>query len=227
MKIDNFEHIDNWQGIKDSTMNTIGKDTGVYPSSDWKRRLIMSEHSPIRRMKFYWRWLDLKYWVSVHISRHKIGIEHFVKTQRTDRTGVDRNDLPQGSLVNHACEADAQALINVSRKRLCFCASPETRKAWERVKESVAEVEPELASCMVKECVYRGFCPEMFPCGYSDTIQFKKELAEYRKGINKNGDTELEVYERQMNDAIRGLMTMYDVNDVIKIFRKNIGEALE
>ena len=227
MKIDNFEHIDNWQGIKDSTMNTIGKDTGVYPSSDWKRRLIMSEHSPIRRMKIYWRWLDLKYWVSVHISRHKIGIEHFVKTQRTDRTGVDRNDLPQGSLVNHACEADAQALINVSRKRLCFCASPETRKAWERVKESVAEVEPELASCMVKECVYRGFCPEMFPCGYSDTIQFKKELAEYRKGINKNGDTELEVYERQMNDAIRGLMTMYDVNDVIKIFRKNIGEALE
>ena len=227
MKIDNFEHVDNWQGIKDSTMNTIGKDTGVYPSSDWKRRLIMSEHSPIRRMKFYWRWLDLKYWVSVHISRHKIGIEHFVKTQRTDRTGVDRNDLPQGSLVNHACEADAQALINVSRKRLCFCASPETRKAWESVKESVAEVEPELASCMVKECVYRGFCPEMFPCGYSDTIQFKKELAEYRKGINKNGDTELEVYERQMNDAIRGLMTMYDVNDVIKIFRKNIGEALE
>ena len=227
MKIDNFEHIDNWQGIKDSTMNTIGKDTGVYPSSDWKRRLIMSEHSPIRRMKFYWRWLDLKYWVSVHISRHKIGIEHFVKTQRTDRTGVDRNDLPQGSLVNHACEADAQALINVSRKRLCFCASPETRQAWESVKESVAKVEPELASCMVKECVYRGFCPEMFPCGYSDTIQFKKELAEYRKGINKNGDTELEVYERQMNDAIRGLMTMYDVNDVIKIFRKIIGEALE
>lgn len=227
MKIDNFEHIDNWQGIKDSTMNTIGKDTGVYPSSDWKRRLIMSEHSPIRRMKFYWRWLDLKYWVSVHISRHKIGIEHFVKTQRTDRTGVDRNDLPQGSLVNHACEADAQALINVSRKRLCFCASPETRKAWERVKESVAEVEPELASCMVKECVYRGFCPEMFPCGYSDTIQFKKELAEYRKGINKNGDTEPEVYERQMNDAIKGLLTIYDVNDIIKIFRKNIGDALE
>ena len=227
MKIDNFEHIDNWQGIKDSTMNTIGKDTGVYPSSDWKRRLIMSEHSPIRRLKFYWRWVDIKYWVSVHLTRHKIGIEHFVKTQRTDRTGVDRNDLPQGSLVNHACEADAQALINISRKRLCFCASPETRKAWERVKESVAEVEPELASCMVKECVYRGFCPEMFPCGYSDTIQFQKELAEYRKGINKNGDTELEVYERQMNDAIKGLMTMYDVNDVIKIFRKNIGEALE
>ena len=227
MNIDIFKHEDNWQDVKDATMNTIGKDTGVYPSSQWKRRLIMSEHSPIRKLKFTWRWINLKYWVSTHFVRHKIGIEHFVKTQRTDRTGVNRDDLPQGSFVNHVCEADAQALINVSRKRLCFCASVETRQAWERVKSVVAEVEPELASCMVKECVYRGFCPEMFPCGYSETIQFQKELVEYRKGINKNGDTELEVYERQMNDAIKGLLTMYDVNDVIKIFRKNIGEALE
>lgn len=217
MKIDNFEHIDNWQGIKDSTMNTIGKDTGVYPKSDWKRRLIMSEHSPIRRLKFYWRWVDIKYWVSVHLVRHKIGMEHFVKTQRTDRTGIDRNELPQGALVNHACEADAQALINVSRKRLCFCASPETRQAWEAVKKSVAEVEPELASCMVKECVYRGFCPEMFPCGYSDTIQFQKELTEYRKGINKNGNTDEEVYKNQLRDAIRGLMINHDQIDVSKI----------
>lgn len=198
MKIDNFEHIDNWQGIKDSTMNTIGKDTGVYPSSDWKRRLIMSEHSPIRRLKFYWRWINIKYWVSTHFVRHKIGIEHFVKTQRTDRTGVDRNNIPQGALVNHACEADAQALINISRKRLCFCASPETRKAWEEVKKEVARVEPELASCMVKECVYRGFCPEMFPCGYSDTIQFQDELRVYRKGVNDKSDNILDTYKTNL-----------------------------
>ena len=227
MKIDNVEYSDKWQSVKNATMNTIGKDKGVYPSSDWKRRLIMSEHSPIRKISFAWRWVNIKYWVSVHMSRHKIGIEHFVKTQRTDRTGVDRDELPQGALVNHTCEADAQALINVSRKRLCFCASPETRSAWQKVKDEVATREPELASCMVKECVYRGFCPEMFPCGYSETIQFKKELAEYRQGINKNGDTELEVYERQMRDAIEGLSSICDVNDVIRIFRKNIGETVD
>ena len=125
----------------------------------------------------------MKYWVSVHLVRHKIGIEHWVATQRSDRTGVDRNDLPQGALVNHACEADAQALINISRKRLCNCASKDTRKAWQKVRDEVSNVEPELASCMVRECVYRGFCPEMFPCGYSKTDAFKKELAEYRKGF--------------------------------------------
>lgn len=182
MRIDNFKHEDNWQDIKDSTMNTIGKNTGKYPDSEWKRKLLLSEHSPIRRMKFYWRWLDLRYWVSVHFTRHKFGVDHFVATQRTDRTGVNRDELPQGALVNHGCEANAQALINISRKRLCHCASIETTQAWRAVKEEIAKVEPELASCMVKECVYRGFCPEMFCCGYVKTESFKRELDEYRKG---------------------------------------------
>lgn len=184
MQIDQFKHEDSWQDIKDSAMNTINKTTGKYPDAQWKRKLIMSEHSPIRRMKFYWRWKDLKSWVSVHMVRHKIGIEHWVSTQRSDRTGVSRDELPQGALVNHACEADAQALINISRKRLCSCASPETREAWALVREEVAKTEPELASCMVKECIYRGFCPEMFSCGYYKTEAFRKELEEYRKGIN-------------------------------------------
>lgn len=183
--IDIFKHEDNWQDVKDSTMNTIGKTTGKYPDSNWKRRLLLSEHSPIRRIKFYWRWKDIKYWVSVHFVRHKIGIEHWINTQRTDRTGIDRNDLPQGTPVNHASEADAQALINISRKRLCACASLETRQAWQEVKNEVAKVEPELARCMVKDCVYRGHCYEFVSCGYHKTEAFKKELEAYREGINE------------------------------------------
>ena len=185
MRIDIFKHEDNWQDIKDSTMNTIGKTTGSYPTSEWKRKLIMAEHSPIRRMHFYWRWVELKSWVSVHMVRHKFGIDHWVSTQRTDRTGIDRDHLEQGALVKHACEANAQALINISRKRLCSCASKETREAWQAVKDRVNEIEPELASCMVRECVYRGFCPEMQSCGFYKTEQFQKELAEYRRGINE------------------------------------------
>lgn len=185
MKVKLRDYIDNWQNIKNATMNTIGKEEGKYPNSEWKRRLIMSEHSPIRKLRIGWIWNDLKYWVSVHLVRHKYGIEHFVTTQRTDRTGITRDELPQASLVNHECEANAQALINISRKRLCHCASLETRQAWIEVKEEVAKVEPELASCMVKECVYRGFCPEMFTCGYHKTEAYQKELKEYRKGINE------------------------------------------
>ena len=190
MKVYLKHYRDYWQDIKDATMNTIGKNTGKYPTSEWKRNLILSEHSPIRKLKISWKWEQLKYWISVHIVRHKHGIEHFVSTQRTDRTNVNRDELPQNSLVNHECEANAQALINISRKRLCNCASLETRQAWQEVKNKVAEVEPELAKCMVRECVYRnGFCPEMFPCGYNKTETFEKELKDYletkKDNINK------------------------------------------
>lgn len=180
--IDKFEHQDNWQEIKDATMTTIGKTTGKYPTSEWKRKLIMSEHSPIRKLSFCWRWNGLPYFVSTHIVRHKVGIDHWVSTQRTDRTGEDRSVKPQSAPVNHECMANAQALLTISRKRLCNCASQETREAWQMVKNKVAEVEPELASCMVKECVYRGFCPEMFGCGFDKTEKFKKEREEYING---------------------------------------------
>ena len=39
MRIDIFEHNDNWQEIKNATMNTIGKNTGTYPNSEWKRKI--------------------------------------------------------------------------------------------------------------------------------------------------------------------------------------------
>lgn len=166
-------------------MNTIGKDSGVYPRSEWRRRLILSEHSPIRKIKISWRWLELPFWVSVHFVRHKFGIEHFISTQRSDRTGMDRNEMPQGALVGHECEANAQALINISRKRLCNNASKETRQAWQLVKDNIEKVEPELAHCMVRECIYRGFCPEMFSCKFDKTEKFKQELEEYRGGLSE------------------------------------------
>lgn len=180
MEIAWFRHEDNWQEVKDAAMNTVGKDKGVYPTSAWKKKILLSEHSPIRRMHFTWRWQDLPYWVSVHMVRHKVGIEHFVSTQRSDRTGITRDELPQGAPVSHECHANAQALITISRKRLCAAASPETRQAWQLVKDEVAKTEPELASCMVRECVYRGFCPELKCCGFVNTEAYKAEVEAYR-----------------------------------------------
>lgn len=79
-------------------------------------------------------------------------------------------------------EANAQALINMARKRLCSQASPETRHVMEAMKEEVAKQDPFVAEVMVKECVYRGFCPEMWGCGYDKTKQFQNEVEAYRKG---------------------------------------------
>lgn len=186
MKITGFKHDDNWVDVKNSALTTIQKDGGRYPDASWKKRMLMAEHSPIRMIRFTWKWEGLKSWVSAHIVRHWLGIEHRVRTQRTDRTGIDRDEIPQGVEVEHECEANAQALINISRKRLCNCAAFETRVAWEAVKAEIEKVEPELAKCMVRECIYRGFCPEYQSCGYANTDAYKKELKEYRSGINGN-----------------------------------------
>lgn len=180
MKAELINYTDNWQAVKDAAMNTIGKDAGKYPSSDWKRKMLLAEHSPIRLLTFTVRLTDIPYWVSVHLTRHKIGVEHFVSTQRTDRTGTDRNGLPQGALVSHTMRINAQALINISRKRLCMQASPETRVAWRMVVDAIGEREPEIKSVCVRECVYRGFCPEMKGCGYCGGIAYKAKREEYK-----------------------------------------------
>lgn len=172
-----------WGDVKASARTTIGKEgEGLAPSLDWKRTILLAEHSPIRKLHFSWKWLSLPYWVSVHFVRHKFGIEHWVSTQRTDRTGVDRTDKPQSAKVMHECEANAQAIINISRKRLCAHASNETRAAWLEVLEGIREQDEALFSCCVPECLYRGFCPEFKSCGYVRTEAYREKLKEYRKG---------------------------------------------
>lgn len=172
---------DRWQEVKNAAMNTIGKSNGKYPDWKWKRKILKAEHSPIRLLEMTIRIYDLPYWVSVHLVRHKIGIEHWVSTQRTDRTGICRDELPQGALVDHTIRLNAQALIAISRKRLCRQASPETRKAWEAVIAAVETVEPELAELCVPECVYRGHCTEMKSCGFSGSALYRSALAEYQE----------------------------------------------
>jgi len=184
MKVKILDYIDFWQSAKNSTMNTVGKDKGKYPDSEWKRRLLLSEHSPIRKIHISWKWKGLKSWVSVHFTRHKIGIDHFVSTQRTDRTGINRDIEPQGALVNHEVDANAQAIITISRKRLCTGASKETREAWKEFLFELKEVEPELVKCCVKDCIYRGYCYEFMSCNHHKTAEFQEELKAYREGIN-------------------------------------------
>ena len=154
-----------WKEVVDDCRATVGKDElGKEPSEQWKRRMLIAEHSPIRDIIIKWRWQNIKSWVATHWVRHKW--EKCVQTQREDRTGVPRDELPQGALVNFRGEANAQHLIDTMRKRLCFQASKETREYAEDFKQALHWVEPELADVLVPNCVYRGGCPEMKTCGY-------------------------------------------------------------
>ena len=177
-----------WQDVKDAAMNTIGTESGKYPTSAWKWKILMAEHSPIRVLWLRVRITDIPYWIANHFRTHKMGLinptdaEDFISTQRTDRTGVDRSKLPQDALVDYTIYANAHAFIAVSRKRLCNQAAPETRAVWSAVLEHVKAVEPELYAVCVPECIYRGFCPEMFPCGYAHKGAFEVRRIAYQTG---------------------------------------------
>ena len=152
-----------WQEVVDDCRATVGKgNLGKEPSRQFKRGILIAEHSPIRDIIVKWRWVDMPHWVTVHWVRHKW--EKFVRTQRSDRTGVDRTKLPQDEPQTFIGEANSQHLIDTMRKRLCFMASAETRKYAEDFKVELHSLEPEIADVLVPNCVYRGGCPEMDGC---------------------------------------------------------------
>ncbi len=154
-----------WAEVVDDCRSTVGKESlGHEPSPSFKRRILLAEHSPIRDIIFKWKWTNIKSWITVHWVRHKW--ECFVRSQRTDRTGVDRDKLPQDAPVDFTGEANVQSLIDTMRKRLCYQAAPETREYAEDLKAVITDVEPEIGGVLVPNCIYRFGCPEMTPCGY-------------------------------------------------------------
>lgn len=79
-------------------------------------------------------------------------------------------------------DMNAEAIINMSKKRLCAKASKETREIWEQVIAEVAKVDPDLALFCVKPCVFSGgICREHKCCGFNKTDLFQKQLNEYKK----------------------------------------------
>lgn len=158
-----------WQEVVDDCRSTVGKDELSHePSEKFKKSILLAEHSPIRDIIIKWRWRDMAHWVTVHWVRHKW--EKFVRTQRSDRTGVPRDKLPQDEPQTFTGEANVQHLIDTMRKRLCFQAANETREYAEDLKVAIHQVEAEISDVLVPNCVYRGFCPEMSPCGFWDSF---------------------------------------------------------
>jgi hypothetical protein len=128
-------------------------------------RMARCEHSPLRTQIYRIDIDQVKTKVSVHLVRHKIGVEHFVLSNRDDRGGAGDDEITRNTPVDHGMLINAQELIQMSRKRLCYNSHKETVATMMRIKSAVGMVEPELTPYMVPECVYRnGLCPELRMC---------------------------------------------------------------
>jgi hypothetical protein len=122
-------------------------------------------HSPVRTQIFEIILEDIPTFVSVHLVRHtKQHPQPFVTSHRIDRGGDGTED--RYTPVDMTIWANAEAILEMARLRLCHKASKETRDVmWEIVHE-IARVDPYLARHMVPSCVTQGgYCREPKPCG--------------------------------------------------------------
>lgn len=207
IKVTRFECVKpNWIRVVNAARRTWGKaPINHEPSDKFKRKILLAEHSPIRLLEYDFTIENIRQWTTTHLVRHHEGCEKFVHTQRQDindeiekitakvievlaDAGItndgwrERDYLFQGQGNDMDMTCNAQAFINISRKRLCKgCASPETRQAWEIVIAMLKEFDPILAEKCVPECLYRGFCPETDRCcGYVNSSLYNDRLKQYR-----------------------------------------------
>lgn len=172
-----------WQDVVDGCRVTVKKPPlGYEPSEEFKRSILIAEHEPIREIWIKWIWRSIKYWIAMHWKTHIWPGR--TNTQRTDRTGIDRNKLPQDEPVNFEGSANPQHLIDSWRKRMCYMASPETREYAEDFKIELRPIEPEISDVLVPNCVYRNGCPEMGSCmRWGLFVKWCKEHAHQHPGL--------------------------------------------
>lgn len=191
---------DDWVLIKNTCRSTVNRDPSEKePTDKFKKNLLIAEHSPIRLFEVFWRWKDIKYWVSTEWSRHKF--EKYISTQRNDRqSNYDRNEAPQASLVNFSGYANLQNLIDVWRKRLCYQATPEARELAEDFKKELHEKYPLESNVLVPNCVYRGGCPEITCCGFwQKFVKWCEENDKKIDTIQKRYDAYNEFFYQKVN----------------------------
>lgn len=81
-----------------------------------------------------------------------------------------------GAIIN------AEAIMNMSHKRLCTMASFETREIWGKVLHEISKVDSDLVKFCVMPCVANGgICREPKGCGYNKSEMCAKQIGEYRK----------------------------------------------
>lgn len=191
-----------WDFIKEGCMATIGKAAGKTPSKEWKRKLLICQHSPIRRGNISWKWSDIPFCIMGHVVRHHVGCTPYVSTSRADRTEIkDRSQRSQMDSVSMEMDANIQSLIDIAGRRLCMCADPTTRSYIEDLKEQIEKYDDTVSWAMVPQCVRAGGCCEPFgKCEYyknfaknltkeeqMDIMIRMNKYDEYRKTLKKRG----------------------------------------
>jgi len=164
----------NYSAMKKAMEYTSDKEINFTEKT--ANQMYNSQHSPIRTQRYLIELIEIPTFVSVHLVRHHVGIDHYVKSNREDRANVN-DTANRNTPVNHLMDLNAEALINIARKRLCFKASKETREVMEQIVLELSKQNDALANYLQPECWYRGGeCHEQKSCfvcnGYNYNLYY-------------------------------------------------------
>ena len=146
-------------GIEFSMKNTIESNLSL-------EKIYQCKHSPIRTQLFVVRLYGIPYEVAVHLRTHAaVGQLWIIGSERADRnTGKRDGNTDVFALLN------AQHLIEMSWKRLCFQSYTDTTRVMLKIKDAVKEIDPALAEHMVPHCLYINRCDELKSCRYYNRL---------------------------------------------------------
>lgn len=166
---------EDWERCKMLALNTEGKKyLGKEIPELWKEKILKAKHSPIRTLMFTIK-MEIPYYVSTHFVRHKIGVEHYVQSQRNDRQNkYDRDLAPQNSMVTHIMELNVEALMFMAARRLCGKADVTTRTVMTKICMEVNKTNPEIFLKLKPMCEVLHECPEFRTCGYWERVNTER-----------------------------------------------------
>ena len=137
------------------------------PSLELWHKMIISQHSSHRVVVYRVFCEDVPYFAHVHFVRHNLGVQFHVKSQRSEK---DRDNIPQGALIDMFFDANVQALIHIEQARLCYKADAAAQALMQKIKYALIlegdEYDRVLGNLLMKPCQwYPGYCSEPSPCG--------------------------------------------------------------
>lgn len=152
---------------KECAIGTEGKTLKTPPDEKWLRRIAIAQHSPIRELVYRFVLTDVPYWVLMELCRHHQGCEKYVQSSRNDRqSDFDRNAARQDMPRTMRFSVNLDALINISKKRLCGMATNEMQNLVGLMCREVMRVQPWTRGLFMPACGWQGGeCHEMRGCG--------------------------------------------------------------
>lgn len=159
-----FIDVDGWDWAFKAALTTVHKSPlYIQPTSNWKTKMLIAEHSPIREVKIRFKFKSIKRWIADQLVRHNVGVNNYMGTGRPDRGNVPRSEQTMEMETMLMQSHNAQSFIREAQTRLCVgCVSTDTRHLMENLVKEVGKTNPEVASVCVPPCVYRHGCKEAF-----------------------------------------------------------------